>query len=59
MVTIDTLGCFSWNKRAENEKNQKINWIRSDNGCEFKNDRFSNFCLERGYKCEFFTLRRP
>ena len=55
--TLDTLIAFC--NRVENEKAHKINKIRSDHGGEFENDRFTSFCMEKGYKHEFSTPRTP
>jgi transposase InsO family protein len=45
--------------RAENEFENKLNKVRSDNGSEFKNSRIENFCDEKGIKHEFSTTYTP
>lgn len=41
--------------RLQTEKELSIKKIRSDHGGEFENNKFSNFCNERGIKHEFST----
>ncbi|MCQ7222063.1 DDE-type integrase/transposase/recombinase [Salmonella enterica] len=55
--TLEIIVGFS--KRVENERNLKINRIRSDHGGEFENAQFTNFCLNNGYKHEFSCPRTP
>jgi hypothetical protein len=45
--------------RAENEFENKLKKVRSDNGSEFKNSRIENFCDEKGIKHEFSTTYAP
>jgi transposase InsO family protein len=45
--------------RAENEFENKLKKVRSDNGSEFKNSRIENFCDEKGIKHEFSTTYTP
>jgi transposase InsO family protein len=45
--------------RVENEFENKLKKVRSDNGSEFKNSRIENFCDEKGIKYEFSTTYTP
>jgi transposase InsO family protein len=42
-----------------NEHSNCLKVIRSDNGTEFKNASFDEFCLEHGIDQQFFTPRVP
>jgi hypothetical protein len=44
---------------VENEQSTTIITVRSDNGGEFKNTKFDDFCSKRGYKREFSAPRTP
>ncbi|MCQ7222071.1 DDE-type integrase/transposase/recombinase, partial [Salmonella enterica] len=55
--TNDTLINFC--KQIENEKDLKIKRLRSDNGGEFKNKKFNQFCLDNGYHHEFSCPKTP
>ena len=46
-------------KAIENEKGKSIKRIRSDNGGEFKNHQFKEFCEEKGIKHEYSTSHTP
>ncbi|GJS53820.1 putative ribonuclease H-like domain-containing protein [Tanacetum coccineum] len=46
-------------KQIENQLNQKVKIIRSDNGTEFKNRGMLEFCGEKGIKQEFSNARTP
>ncbi|GJV70346.1 putative ribonuclease H-like domain-containing protein [Tanacetum coccineum] len=46
-------------KQIENQLNQKVKIIRSDNGTEFKNRVMLEFCGEKGIKQEFSNARTP
>ncbi|GJU28503.1 ribonuclease H-like domain-containing protein [Tanacetum coccineum] len=45
--------------QIENQLNQKVKIIRSDNGTEFKNRVMLEFCGEKGIKQEFSNARTP
>ncbi|GKA06043.1 ribonuclease H-like domain-containing protein [Tanacetum coccineum] len=45
--------------QIENQLNQKVKIIRSDNGTEFKNRGMLEFCGEKGIKQEFSNARTP
>ena len=45
--------------RLQNEKNMKIDQIRSDHGKEFKNSHMESFCTEFGISQEFFAPITP
>ncbi|WCJ31588.1 Retrovirus-related Pol polyprotein from transposon RE1 [Euphorbia peplus] len=56
----ESLGCFSvLIKKLENERNDKVVHIRSDNGGEFKNFRFEEFCETKGIDHNFSAPRTP
>jgi IS30 family transposase len=72
MTTLVTLGFFflvskdevfediqSLALRLNNEHPNCLKAIRSDNGTEFRNNSFDEFCLEHGIDQQFFTLRIP
>jgi len=44
---------------VQNEKDLKINAIRSDHGGEFQNDSFEKFCEHHGISHNFSTPRTP
>ncbi|GJV83277.1 putative ribonuclease H-like domain-containing protein, partial [Tanacetum coccineum] len=46
-------------EQIENQLNQKVKIIRSDNGTEFKNRVMLEFCGEKGIKQEFSNARTP
>ncbi|GJW22826.1 putative ribonuclease H-like domain-containing protein [Tanacetum coccineum] len=46
-------------KQIENQLNQKVKIIRSDNGTEFKNRVMLEFCGKKGIKQEFSNARTP
>jgi transposase InsO family protein len=45
--------------RLNNEHPNCLNAIRSDNGTEFRNASFDQFCLEHGVDQQFFALHVP
>ena len=45
--------------RLQNEKNLKIDWIRSDHGKEFENSYMESFCTRFGISQEFFAPITP
>jgi transposase InsO family protein len=45
--------------RLNNEHHNCLKAIRSDNGTEFRNASFDQFCLEYGVDQQFFALRVP
>ena len=49
----------SFVKRAENEFEQELKKVRSDNGSEFKNTNVEEFCDEKGIKHEFSPTYTP
>ncbi|GJY73389.1 putative ribonuclease H-like domain-containing protein [Tanacetum coccineum] len=55
--TSDILKTFV--RQIENQLNQKVKIIRSDNGTEFKNRVMLEFCGEKGIKQEFSNARTP
>ncbi|GJR56043.1 putative ribonuclease H-like domain-containing protein [Tanacetum coccineum] len=55
--TSDLLKTFI--RQIENQLNQKVKIIRSDNGTEFKNRVMLEFCGEKGIKQEFSNARTP
>ena len=45
--------------RLQNEKNMKIDQIRSDHGKEFENSYMESFCTRFGISQEFFAPITP
>ncbi|KAI3728115.1 hypothetical protein L6452_16745 [Arctium lappa] len=45
--------------RIENQTNQKVKVIRSDNGTEFKNHDLNTFCEEKGIERQYSPPRTP
>ncbi|KAI3669247.1 hypothetical protein L6452_40474 [Arctium lappa] len=45
--------------RIENQTNQKVKFIRSDNGTEFKNHDLNTFCEEKGIERQYSAPRTP
>ncbi|KAI3707111.1 hypothetical protein L6452_25336 [Arctium lappa] len=45
--------------RIENQTNQKVKVIRSDNGTEFKNFDLNTFCEEKGIERQYSAPRTP
>ncbi|GJQ89837.1 ribonuclease H-like domain-containing protein [Tanacetum coccineum] len=46
-------------RQIENQLNQKVKTIRCDNGTEFKNKDFIEFCGSKGIKREYSNARTP
>ncbi|GJY52671.1 putative ribonuclease H-like domain-containing protein [Tanacetum coccineum] len=46
-------------RQIENQLNQKVKSIRCDNGTEFKNMYFIEFCGSKGIKREYSNVRTP
>ncbi|GJS83053.1 putative ribonuclease H-like domain-containing protein [Tanacetum coccineum] len=46
-------------RQIENQINQKVKSVRCDNGTEFKNMDFIEFCGSKGIKREYSTARTP
>ncbi|GJW14501.1 putative ribonuclease H-like domain-containing protein [Tanacetum coccineum] len=46
-------------RQIENQLNQKVKTIRSDNGTEFKNKEVIEFCRIKGIKREYSNARTP
>ncbi|GKF53835.1 putative ribonuclease H-like domain-containing protein, partial [Tanacetum coccineum] len=46
-------------RQIENQLNQKVKTIRSDNGTEFKNKEVIEFCGMKGIKREYSNARTP
>ncbi|GJY73276.1 ribonuclease H-like domain-containing protein [Tanacetum coccineum] len=46
-------------RQIENQLNQKVKTIRCDNGTEFKNRDFIEFCGSKGIKREYSNARTP
>ncbi|GKD03259.1 putative ribonuclease H-like domain-containing protein, partial [Tanacetum coccineum] len=46
-------------RQIENQLNQKVKTIRSDNGTEFKNKDIIEFCGSKGIKREYSNARTP
>ncbi|GKF17331.1 putative ribonuclease H-like domain-containing protein, partial [Tanacetum coccineum] len=44
---------------VENQLNHRVKIIRSDNGTEFKNQDFNQFCNLKGIKREYNNARTP
>ncbi|KAJ9546168.1 hypothetical protein OSB04_025875 [Centaurea solstitialis] len=49
----------SFVKRVENQVNQRVKVIRSDNGTEFKNADLNSFCEDKGIERQFSAPRTP
>eukprot|EP00833_Pecoramyces_ruminatium_P010680 jgi/Orpsp1_1/1184712/evm.model.c7180000090672.1 len=50
---------FDWYTQVRNIFNKPIKYIRTDNGTEFSNNRFEEFCNRNGIIHEFSTPRTP
>ncbi|KAE8683538.1 hypothetical protein F3Y22_tig00111200pilonHSYRG00002 [Hibiscus syriacus] len=48
-----------WNAMVENETGLKVKRLRSDNGGEYRNRRFRDFCANNGIKMETAVLMTP
>ncbi|WVZ52928.1 LOW QUALITY PROTEIN: hypothetical protein U9M48_003927 [Paspalum notatum var. saurae] len=71
LVVVDDFSRFSWFKdeafgfvrdlvlRLRNESHKAMRAIRSDNGGEFRNSRFENFCRELGLEHQFSSPYTP
>ena len=45
--------------RAERQLNKKLKVLRSDNGSEFKNEHFRQYCSRSEIKQEFMNVHTP
>ncbi|WVZ75901.1 LOW QUALITY PROTEIN: hypothetical protein U9M48_023920 [Paspalum notatum var. saurae] len=71
LVVVDDFSRFSWSKdeafafvrdlvlRLRNESHKAMRAIRSDNGGEFRNSRFENFCSDLGLEHQFSSPYTP
>lgn len=48
-----------WKARVENQTEKKLKYFRSDNGKEFKNNKFLEFCKDEGIIRHFSVKRTP
>jgi transposase InsO family protein len=48
-----------WLVMVENQTDRKLKSLRSDNGGEYKSDKFVQFCRERGIRREFTAPHSP
>ncbi|KAE8699066.1 hypothetical protein F3Y22_tig00110597pilonHSYRG01396 [Hibiscus syriacus] len=48
-----------WKDEVENQTGQKIKCLRSDNGTEYTDSQFLNFCKEHGIKRHFTVRKTP
>ncbi|WVZ75686.1 hypothetical protein U9M48_023721 [Paspalum notatum var. saurae] len=69
LVVVDNFSQFSWDEafgfvrdlvlRLRNESHKAMRAIRSDNGREFRNSRFENFCCDLGLEHQFSSPYTP
>ncbi|WVZ75905.1 LOW QUALITY PROTEIN: hypothetical protein U9M48_023924 [Paspalum notatum var. saurae] len=69
LVVVDDFSRFSWDKafgfvrdlvlRLRNESHKAMRAIRNDNGGEFRNSRFKNFCRDLGLEHQFSSPYTP
>jgi len=50
---------FNWFNQIKNQFNQRIKYIRTDNGTEFKNNLFNQYCYNYGIKHQFTVPYNP
>ena len=56
----EAIDCFiTFVRKTENELGVKLKRIRSDQGGEFVNNKFKDFCDDLGYSHEFSSPRTP
>ena len=56
----EAFGCFKiFKEQVENEIEQKIKCLRSDNGGEFTSKEFNHYYEEHGIKRQFSAARMP
>ena len=44
-----------WKPLMENQTRKKVKWLRTDNGLEFYNSQFDEFCKDEGIGCHRIT----
>ena len=56
----EVFGIFKqWKAQVENQKCRKVKYLRTDNGTEFKNSEFMEFCKNEGIARHFTVKRTP
>ena len=48
-----------WKAQVENQKNRKVKYLRTDNGTEFTDSRFQEFCKNEGITRHFTVKGTP
>ena len=48
-----------WKDKVENQTEKKVKCLRTDNGIEYTNDEFMDFCEQHGIKRHFTVRKTP
>ncbi|KAA0047939.1 Integrase, catalytic core [Cucumis melo var. makuwa] len=50
---------LEWKKQVENQTGRKVKYLRTNNGLEFVNNKFNNFCKYKGIMRDFTFTYTP
>jgi transposase InsO family protein len=57
---LETFAKFKlWKTKVENQTGKKVKCLRTDNGTEYTNDEFRDFCEQHSIKRHFTVRKTP